>query len=340
MKENYRAWQINDQDFYRQKSRADQLRFLIKFAVLAPSSHNSQPWSFKIKDETIFLLANLDRALPVSDADHRQLFISLGGALENLLTAADYYGFITVVEYFSAGTGGDTVAKVSFQEWPQEKKAAKETHPAFSIPRRHTNRNKYTNQPLDQGFLDWIQISGDTIRVDLVQELSKKERLAEITIKAGLKAMDDKGFREELSRYVKSNLTNSKLGMPGFGLGLPTPISLLAPLLIRYLNMNRLTRRKDEELLKKFTPLFAVISTKRDDPENWVKAGQLYERIALQAEKRQIKTHIMAAAVQVGNFHRELQEVLNTTFRPQVFFRLGYSQKVTPHSPRLSVNDV
>jgi len=74
MQENYRAWDIVIDDFYKLQSLREKIRFLVRFAVLAPSSHNSQPWKFAVGEKEIVIQPDFNRALPVSDANHRQLF--------------------------------------------------------------------------------------------------------------------------------------------------------------------------------------------------------------------------------------------------------------------------
>lgn len=51
---------------------------IIYFATLAPSGHNTQPWKFSIKDESILIYPDYSRSLPVVDPDDHALFISLG----------------------------------------------------------------------------------------------------------------------------------------------------------------------------------------------------------------------------------------------------------------------
>ncbi|MBI3589397.1 MAG: hypothetical protein HY093_03230 [Candidatus Liptonbacteria bacterium] len=43
MKENYAPWEIDVEAFPKKGSLDDQLKFLLGFAILAPSTHNSQP---------------------------------------------------------------------------------------------------------------------------------------------------------------------------------------------------------------------------------------------------------------------------------------------------------
>src|SRR5438105_2069360 len=99
MKENYKAWSININDYNAQKTESEKLKFLLKFGVLAPSSHNTQPWSFSIEDNSILVYMEVGRRLPIADSNDRQLFLSIGCAIENIVIAADYFGYLSNVEY-------------------------------------------------------------------------------------------------------------------------------------------------------------------------------------------------------------------------------------------------
>src|SRR3989344_196954 len=120
MKENYKAWQIDIKDFYNLKETNDKLRFLIRFGILAPSSHNAQPWNFSVDDEEIDILLDMERTLLIGDADNRQSCISLGCAVANVITAADYYGYDAEVIYKKVAPVGASVAKIIFRSGPAE----------------------------------------------------------------------------------------------------------------------------------------------------------------------------------------------------------------------------
>lgn len=70
-----------------------QMRMLVHFATLAANGHNTQPWKFAIQENAIEIHPDTSRRLPVVDPVHRELWISLGCALENLLIAARADGF-------------------------------------------------------------------------------------------------------------------------------------------------------------------------------------------------------------------------------------------------------
>lgn len=335
MKPNYQAWEIDFEEFDRQPNQVEQLRFLLKFAVLAPSSHNSQPWKFQITGSKIYLLPDFDRALPHSDQNHRQLFISLGCALENLLVAADYYGFEASWIYQEA----NHAIEVSLNKVREH--ADNENHLIFVIPKRHTNRNKYLEKLPDESFLEKLKsYSTPNSKIFFIKDKEAKNKIAEIVSEALIAAMDDTLFRKELSEYLKPNITNSPIGMPASGFGIPTPVSFVAPTLIRYVNMNKLSKKQDAALLKEHTPVFGVISTSEDNIKSWIEAGKLYQKVTLSAEQEGLKTAPMAVVIQIGDFYKALQRTLGIIQRPQVFFRIGYSDMISTYSPRLEATRV
>ena len=70
---------------------------LVGAAVMAPSSHNSQPWIFRVRGRCIGVIADRTRALPANDPDDRELTLSCGCALFNMRVAAAHAGLGTRV---------------------------------------------------------------------------------------------------------------------------------------------------------------------------------------------------------------------------------------------------
>ena len=72
--------------------------FMIESACKAPSGHNTQPWLFKIGASEIDIYPDFSKELPIVDPSHRELFVSLGCATENLCIAAHEKGYHTEVK--------------------------------------------------------------------------------------------------------------------------------------------------------------------------------------------------------------------------------------------------
>lgn len=145
MKSNYKPWLIQIDDFYKLSSKIDKIRFFLNFAVLAPSSHNSQPWRFEADEQKIKIFLEPARRLLYSDKNNRQAHISLGAAITNIITAADYYGFSCSVDYLNDNADEYFAAKIIFTE-SFVSDATDKNHLIFSISKRLTNRNKYENK--------------------------------------------------------------------------------------------------------------------------------------------------------------------------------------------------
>ena len=76
-----------------------QMRELVRYATLAANGHNTQPWKFAIRENAIEIHPDYTRRLPAVDPHDRELWISLGCALENLLQASRAIGYAPEVTY-------------------------------------------------------------------------------------------------------------------------------------------------------------------------------------------------------------------------------------------------
>lgn len=305
---------------------------VLEYGILAPSSHNSQPWQLSVSGADISVTPDPRRRLEESDKNDRQLFISLGCLTENVRQAANAFGYDTDCEIGSQG-----VVRISLTK---DHSIKIKQNSLKNIRNRVTNRNHYEN---DDQTLDLIEYVNTLNTPDINLYVSgsiQKNKLAEVAIKASVEAMRDDKFRRELSNYVKNNITKSKVGMPAYGMGIPTPISFLAPALLKYVNVNLLSAKKDLKTLQKYTPYLVVITTTKDTPTDWIKTGLVYQKVALKAEELSLNTAMWASPIQIGSFYKDLQKILKTKMRPQAFFRIGKAIKQTKASPRLPLSSV
>ena len=102
----YAPWLDYDQQadqtraaFPKEAAMSAHMREMVRYATLAANAHNTQPWKFVIKDKLIEIHPDYTRRLPVVDPQDRELWISLGCALENLLLAGRAAGYAAEVHY-------------------------------------------------------------------------------------------------------------------------------------------------------------------------------------------------------------------------------------------------
>src|SRR5437764_660407 len=117
----YNAWNIPFKNKSTFKKTEELLKELIKYGLLAPSSHNTQPWKFKIAKDSITIFADRSRALAYSDRSYRELYISLGAALGNILVAASHYQMSYTVSYLPEDELEDVAVRITFNSKKEEK---------------------------------------------------------------------------------------------------------------------------------------------------------------------------------------------------------------------------
>lgn len=139
---------------------ADQWRFLLNYALLAPSQYNTQPWLFSVQNESVELSADYTRRLPVVDPDDRELLISCGAACLNLRLAMRQGGSRPTLEYFFSGEEKPTLL-ARFRFGARWASTSEENRLFSAIPRRHTNRSLFETRAVSQTVLNRMQALAD-----------------------------------------------------------------------------------------------------------------------------------------------------------------------------------
>jgi nitroreductase len=340
MGKNYEAWNIVVEDYFREKTSRDKLLFLVRFAVLAPSSHNAQPWRFVVSDATIDIVPDRDRAVPVSDPLEKNLFTALGCALENILVAADYYGLGTSVVYDPKGVHG-VAARVSFVFPKEGGTCENKDHLIFSISKRRMNRNPYdpAKLPPEDFLKEIVEFSDVDVDLSLVMDDDLRKKIAKIVMDSRIKIFDDPSFRAEMAKYKKNNLTGSSVGITGNTMGFNTPMSLIAPFAIKHFNVLRSIQQKEEDIMSIFSPVHLMISTKKETQEAWMRSGGILQKIMLSASGRGIASGMSLLPPSTTDMQR-LKEIFDNVSQPHIFVRMGYAEKIPPHAPRLRAEEV
>jgi nitroreductase len=91
----------------------DELQIAVEQAVRAPSSHNTQPWSFRVEGNVVGLYADVRRRLPSVDSEGRELVISCGAALFTLEVAIAHLGYEPQVDVLPDPQTPELIAMVT-----------------------------------------------------------------------------------------------------------------------------------------------------------------------------------------------------------------------------------
>ena len=113
---NLEAWSVTPSNFPASGTLLDKARFAVRYAILAPSSHNTQPWRFVSGDRELLVCADRTRSLPNIDPFDRELIISCGAALFNLRVALAHFLIPVEITPFPYSAEPDVVARIVFPE--------------------------------------------------------------------------------------------------------------------------------------------------------------------------------------------------------------------------------
>lgn len=120
---------------------------ILHYAVLAPSSHNAQPWRlffFEERDEFI-LKTDPTRLLPAVDPDGREALLSLGAFLEHFCQAASSFGYLCLLEVPEVHSDPASAAVIRLRPASGLSGGSAVLE---NIRRRNSNKSKYSTNPL------------------------------------------------------------------------------------------------------------------------------------------------------------------------------------------------
>ncbi|MGD1993387.1 MAG: nitroreductase family protein [Anaerolineae bacterium] len=322
-------WTISEDDFPSQGSSAEKLTFLLRYAILAPSSHNTQPWRFDVADDEIRIFVDKSRWLKVADADQRELHISIGCALETLLVAAEHFGYGHRVTLLPDPNDETLAAEVRFTA--QGEPASFRPEILFdAIPERHTNHRPYDLQPIPAEDLERLQacVVEDGLDLYLTGDVDIKRQVDELIGRGDALQFSDPAWREELGHWIGQGVFGQSWLM-----------SKMGQLAVTYLNMSKGTAKKDSELLMS-APVLAVITSQEDGRRQQIAVGQAFQRLSLMATALGIRVHPMSQILEFDELKVEVAALIPAENAvPQHTFRLGYAE-AEGHTPRRQLAEV
>jgi hypothetical protein len=337
--ESVDPWEVKESDFPAQGSAEEQLRFLLRYAVLAPSRHNTQPWRFRVVGHTVELFADRERRLAAVDPDDRELTISCGAALANLLLAMRAFGFAQDVDLEVHAEHPDLLARVRLEIGEP---ASEEEHQLFStITKRRTNRHLFTEREVPATLLFALEdmATRQGISFQVVPEVSRSA-LVDLIIAADHDLWANAQYREELAAWTRARArhgqADSRDGVPEEALGQADLAASLGSPVLHTLTQKASPRSRGIEA---GSPVMAVISTFADSQFDWLAAGWTLEYILLRARTAGVWVSFFNQPIEVPAYRAKLRTLLGRRDDPQLVLRLGYGSDVPP-TPRRGVSEV
>lgn len=308
---------------------------ILNIARLAPSVHNTQPWTVTFKGNEITIKIDWEYALKDGDPTKRQLYFSLGIFTEAFIICAKYFEFSISEPIYNNDEAKLTIKSKGNKEKELYGSLAK------AIKNRTTDRSAYIKLDISENHIEEIKNSGLSIKASVWAETNPKiiEFVAKNTSKAIGLAISNPNFRTELSNYLVQPWSKKQRGISVDSLYIPKPIAISEPFILKHgIALSLEPRLEFKRWISSSGIIF--ITTKSDLHEGWFNAGRKYLRVCLNLELLGYSQATSAALVEASTFHEDIEKLLNTNERLQAIIRFGKGKNKRHHSPRIDASSI
>ena len=311
------------------------VRELVRFATLAPSSHNTQCWKFAQQGLGITILPDLSRRCPAVDPDDHHVFVTLGCAAENLAHAALAHGLHAEARFDA------TRDAIQLALAPTTAQAS----PLFqAIATRQCTRGDYDGKPLYSEELTLLERAGTSngVRMLLLTERPAMERVLDYVVQGNTAQLEDPAFVKELKSWVRFNgpdAVRTGDGLFSVCTGNPEIPAWLGQLAFGWFLTPKGENDKYARQVRNSAGI-AVFAGEAADKAHWVEVGRAYERFALQATALGIRNAFLNQPVEVAAVRPPFAAALGLAGqRPDLVVRFGRGPAL-PSSLRRPVESV
>jgi Nitroreductase family len=312
---------------------------ILRLASLAPSGHNTQPWTVKLVEPQRWIIGSeRTRWLPAVDPHNRELLLSIGAFLENLVVAANHYGYRMEYRLVATSPTDTDLLEVLLQ------KDTAISYQLENIRMRRTVRSGYLNRELRSE--DLRQLIDGLSEWHYYPAGSAQERyLVEATIEANRKQASRDDAQMELANWIRwSNLEAER-----FRNGL-TPESMeitgFAGWFVRtFYDREKVTTESFRlagvdrviEQVRQGAGWLAVVSPD-SEMTHLIETGRMFERLFLRVRSRSVAMHPMTQVLEEQPWREQVATQLGIKGQVQFVLRVGYvSSYPDPVSLRMPV---
>lgn len=298
---------------------------MVRQGAKAPSGHNTQPWRFHFDADALVISPDFDRSLPVADPAHRELYISLGCAAENVILTAGKLGYAPTLETETDHRG----TTIRIQVTPAPEVTPSELY--LQINRRQCTRTPYHAEPVPSSIIESLRAAvteqGTSVRFFAGEK--GIGLLEPCVLQAAKMQFADRSFRRELSAWMRFSQREAMHTGDGLWVacsGLPEMGRLMGSLIIRYMATSAGEAKRCSKLLAA-TPTLALLMADKEDPVHCIKLGRSFQRFGLTATAAGLRHAHLNAACQVPAVRDQMCQMLELEGQiPMLLIRLGYGE--------------
>ena len=335
------AYQLSESDFPAGGMLVEQMRFLLRYAILAPSTHNTQPWKFRVTPEGIEIFGDYRRRLPVVDPGNRELLMSVGGAVFNLRIAAAHFHLPCSVEYNLAGDSERPLAMIRIGPGDLRMRPDAAYEILFPcITERHTNRNPFLLSRIATSVLHRLSLCSEGTNSTLLisTDGAVNEKIGEMVAEASLQQWADPEFRKDVAEWIAGDSTARWDGVPAAAFGWSGSLASIGSYATKTIDQGRLRAARDRNLCLEAPGLIVIAG--EDATPYWLQTGEVHQRLCLTIVREGLQYSYFNMPVQVPELRTKLRALLGCQQWPQLILRVGYCLTPPAATPRRPLDDV
>jgi len=322
----------------------DDFFYIIYLASLAPSGHNTQPWTIRIINQNHWILGTeKSRWLPAVDPDNRESLLSLGAFLENLTIAAGLKGYDVETAIRTNQPLDSEIIDIKLY-----RKHKTTNFNVEEIILRRTIRNNFLKDPLyAEDLRDIISDDRDSF-IYYPQDSKEGKYLKTGTILANqIQAYRDPA-QEELAKWIRWSKTDIRRYMNGL-----TPETMEIEGIARWYVerfysdksvMDNSFREATIQTVQRQVNAgsgWLLFTSKDSSISELIATGRKLQRMWLKVRSKMIAIHPMTQMLEETPLLTKIAPDLNMNKKVQFLLRVGYVREYPkPISPRMPLSKI
>lgn len=311
----------------------EQLRYLVRYATMAPSTHNVQPWRFRVNERSVDVYLDPNRCLPTLDHDRREVTLSVGAAIYNLRLAMRCFLLEPEVEILPDASDPDWMARVTIAG--STSPSREDVTEMVELPRRHTERGPVRLAPIDPTHVtELCHAAKDEGAVLVNVDFGPpREVLASLIHEGDRRCFASAEYRHELRQWTAYG--DRPDGVPANTAG---PVERALGWALSFQPERNQRARRDAEAIMN-APAVLMLASQKDDVASRLAAGQALQRVLLRAAAHGLSAAYYGSLLVLPDLRETLRVRSGLGLYPQLIFRLGQGRHRAP-APRRSLQEV
>lgn len=288
----------------------------LSLAIRAPSVHNTQPWRWRVGQESLHLYADRRLHLPSTDPDGRDLMLSCGIALHHCVVALAALGWQSKVHRLPNPDEPEHLAAVEvYRHLANEVDITL----AAAIPRRRTDRRRYSSWPVPTNYIALMGARAARAGV-MLRQIESLPSLQHIVARAVWRHATDHDYLTELTTW--SGRYASLAGVPARSTPQSDPTAPIPP---RLFAGPALAQPPDTDSAHDNAVVLAL-GTKDDSTLARLHAGEATSLALLSATALGLASCPVTEPLEIVETRDAVQiEVFGVSGFPQMLLRIGWA---------------